>query len=67
MLFNLFGEKAKPVKKTGVKKMDKKINSALKKSKGKCINCHKKQRTGASIFCSTCLRSMKTMRKRMVK
>lgn len=41
-------EKPKPVKKSGVKRLDNKVSNALKKSGGKCVGCRKRSRVGSS-------------------
>lgn len=55
MLGNLFAN-PKPVKKSGVKKIDRKVSKALKSSKGKCVSCKKNKRQGDSLFCRSCHR-----------
>jgi hypothetical protein len=53
-MFGLFGEKPKPVKKSGVKALDRKVSKALKASNDKCVRCKKGARVGASLFCRKC-------------
>jgi len=54
-MFGLFTEKPKPVAKSGSKRLDSKVDKALKKSKGKCVGCHKRARVGSALFCKRCL------------
>lgn len=56
MFFNK--PKAKPVKKSGCQKLDKKVSSALTASKGKCVQCKKGTRAGEALFCKKCLKNM---------
>lgn len=54
-MFGYFAEKPKPVAMSGSKRLDNRVKKALKKSKGKCVGCHKRQRVGAALFCRRCL------------
>ena len=56
-MFGIFkvDEKPLPVKKTGSKSLDKKVEKALKKSGGNCVNCMKRPRKGHALFCRKCL------------
>jgi hypothetical protein len=56
-ILDLFS-KPKPVKKSGSKKLDNKVKKALKASGGKCVKCRKRNRKGAALFCSKCLKSI---------
>lgn len=54
-MFGIFkSEKPLPVKKSGVKSLDRKVSAALKKSNDKCVKCKKRNRVGASLFCRRC-------------
>jgi hypothetical protein len=47
-------EKPKPVRKSGSKTLDNKVNKALKVSGGNCVACKKRSRVGSSLFCRKC-------------
>lgn len=49
----------KPVKihSVSTKGQMKKVGSALKKSKGKCVICKTRRRSGSALFCAVCLPS----------
>lgn len=54
-MFRLFSEKPKPVMKSGSKRLDTKVEKALKASGGKCVGCKKRPRVGSALFCRKCL------------
>jgi hypothetical protein len=59
MFFGKPKTKELPVQKSGSKSLDKKVSGALKASGGKCVSCHKNNRSGEALFCSRCLAGKK--------
>ena len=53
-----FFSKPEPVMKSGVKRLDRNVSRALKKSSGNCVSCLKRTRVGKTLFCSKCHRKM---------
>ena len=58
-MFGWFEESPKPIPKCGSKRLDNKVEKALKKSGGLCANCKKRKRVGAALWCYKCLPSYK--------